>query len=396
MKNLKQAFTIIIVNLVLIGLIVLGAELAARWSFTDSFVQQGNQFVFFEFDDHLGWHCIPNTQGEFSQGDEFKVQVSINSSGMRDREYFLEKPKNIRRIAVLGDSFTWGFSVNNDEIFTEVLERQLGKNYEVLNFGVSGFGRGQQWLQLQRDVLAFEPDIVLVMAYPGNDLYDNLADRPNLEIYPRPSFSLSANGELQTHGLPLTKPSGDFAERWALRTMGKWMGLYQRSYLFRVLYHALDSLDKTLEKTKATAYINEIFLVQQLPRIEQGIRVERAILNEMKTELDRRGITLLYALAPSREQVRPQEQAELEKQVTDEQIDWTQPNRLLQQTTASLSIPTFDLLTNLQTYERRGEKVYFDKDFHWNRLGNKVVGQTLAPWIRMQQSQHSLPDSDPQ
>ena len=296
----------------------------------------------------------------------------------------------------MGDSFTWGFSVNNDEIFTEVLERQLGNNYEVLNFGVSGFGRGQQWLQLQRDVLAFEPDIVLVMAYPGNDLYDNLADRPSLEIYPRPSFSLSENGELLTHGLPLTNPSGDFAERWALRTLGKWMGLYQRSYLFRVLYHAIDSLNITFEKPKATTYINEIFLVQQLPRVEWEIRVERAILNEMKTELDRRGITLLYALAPSREQVRPAEQAQLETQAIDERIDWTQPDRLLQQAAASLSIPTLDLLKSLQAYERRGEKVYFDKDFHWNKLGNEVVGQTLAPWILKQESERLHADNGPQ
>ena len=71
--------------------------------------------------------------------------ISINSDGFRDKEYPLEKSKNTFRIIILGDSVTSGFGVENNESYPEILEAKLnalnnGINYEVLNFGVWGYG----------------------------------------------------------------------------------------------------------------------------------------------------------------------------------------------------------------------------------------------------------------
>ena len=44
---------------------------------------------------------------------------------MRDREYSLGKPAGRFRVAVLGDSKTFGNSLAIEDVYTEVLERRL-------------------------------------------------------------------------------------------------------------------------------------------------------------------------------------------------------------------------------------------------------------------------------
>jgi hypothetical protein len=101
----------------------------------------------------------------------------INGQGMRDdREFARAKPAGTRRIVSLGDSFTVGYEVDADQTFSAVLERELrarGRRVEVLNAGVSGFSNAEECLYLERELLAYEPDVVLVSFF-FNDLVDNV------------------------------------------------------------------------------------------------------------------------------------------------------------------------------------------------------------------------------
>lgn len=129
------------------------------------------------YDATLGWRNIPNWKAT-----TFGKALTINSLGMRDREYETVKPPGVRRILVLGDSYTWGYGVADDEIYTEILEAALnapnddpheGVSWEVLNTGVSGWGTDQQYLYLKEEGLRFEPDIVVVAFFVYNDPTDN-------------------------------------------------------------------------------------------------------------------------------------------------------------------------------------------------------------------------------
>jgi hypothetical protein len=101
----------------------------------------------------------------------------INSQGMRaDRDYSYPKPPGVRRIIALGDSMTAGLEVANEQTFCRVLERELGKaglKVEVFNTGVSGFSSAEECLYLERELIKYDPDIVIV-SYCGNDLDDNV------------------------------------------------------------------------------------------------------------------------------------------------------------------------------------------------------------------------------
>jgi lysophospholipase L1-like esterase len=100
---------------------------------------------------------------------KFPRRVVGANFGLRD------KPPGVKRIVSLGDSYTVGYEVEADETFAAVLERKLveaGVNVEVLNAGVSGYSNAEECLYLERELLGYAPDLVLVSFYV-NDLVDN-------------------------------------------------------------------------------------------------------------------------------------------------------------------------------------------------------------------------------
>jgi len=86
------------------------------------------------------------------------VDYYLNAQGMRALKNYSEKEGY--RIAVLGDSVTFGHGVENNETFSYLLEREIG--VEVLNFGVSGYSMKANVYALQEKALSFNPDLVLL------------------------------------------------------------------------------------------------------------------------------------------------------------------------------------------------------------------------------------------
>ena len=127
------------------------------------------------YDARLGWKNIPNWKWT-SWGEK----LTINSHGLRDQEHTYQKPPGARRILVLGDSYAWGYGVADDALFTEVLEQRLSGqqvDWEVINTGVSGWGTDQELLFLEQEGFKYQPDIVVLTFFIGNDPANNSASR---------------------------------------------------------------------------------------------------------------------------------------------------------------------------------------------------------------------------
>jgi len=94
-------------------------------------------------------------------------QFTVNSQGLRDREYTFAKPPGTWRIAMVGPSDVMGYAVGDDESFEAVLEellagQGLARRYEVLNFGVEGFSQLQSVLMAERRALDYSPDLIML------------------------------------------------------------------------------------------------------------------------------------------------------------------------------------------------------------------------------------------
>jgi lysophospholipase L1-like esterase len=104
-------------------------------------------------------------------------EFRINSKGLRsDREFSYEKPAGTVRILALGDSFTIGYEVLQEQSYPELLERllrQKGYAVEVINAGVSGFSNAEALVFLEQEGKKYQPDIV-TLGFFENDLEDNV------------------------------------------------------------------------------------------------------------------------------------------------------------------------------------------------------------------------------
>lgn len=108
-------------------------------------------------------------------------QVSTNSLGMADREYPLAKPAGTLRIALLGDSLTASLYLPQERKFKtlweQALTKSLGRPVEIMNFAVDGMGTWEQLQMFHLRARQFQPDMVILGFFWGNDTWNNLASR---------------------------------------------------------------------------------------------------------------------------------------------------------------------------------------------------------------------------
>lgn len=108
-----------------------------------------------------------------------------NSLGFRDYE---PKPdaEGLIRVGILGDSFAMGHGINNlDDTFGQILERELGDQFDVDIIAKSGWDTDIQLYNLQQYPL--QPDIV-VLSYYLNDIDYQLSSSEALNPDRRFSF----------------------------------------------------------------------------------------------------------------------------------------------------------------------------------------------------------------
>ncbi len=123
---------------------------------------------------HFHHRLKPNQTYHFYSA-EFSVDIRTNRYGLRWPDPVLPKPPGVFRILILGDSFTFGFPVRDDEAFCFLIEQGLrAKGYpvEVINAGVSGYSPTLQYVSFRDEYVAFEPDLVLLW-YDLGDLQED-------------------------------------------------------------------------------------------------------------------------------------------------------------------------------------------------------------------------------
>ncbi len=177
--------------------------------------------------------------------------VSVNRYGYRDRETGPKDP-NRYRIAVIGDSFTWGQGIEARERFTNLIEDALGPRYEVLNLGIPGHDMPQH-LEVLDQALTALPDFILLQLFI-NDFETTAMQRPR----PHPLISDAAARGWGRSSVLYDMVNGQWVR------LQEWTGLSERyvHYLDRNLRDpnapnariAFGMLQQFLENTK-TAHV---------------------------------------------------------------------------------------------------------------------------------------------
>jgi lysophospholipase L1-like esterase len=105
-------------------------------------------------------------RGYFGAGG--RIDYRINNLGLRGGDVAVPKPPGTRRILCLGDSFTFGEGVREDDAWPQRLGRALGPSTQVINAGIQGYDLDAEMAYLYLYGRKLAPDVV-ILAFFMND-----------------------------------------------------------------------------------------------------------------------------------------------------------------------------------------------------------------------------------
>lgn len=265
------------------------------------------------------------------KGDGYPPNEETNVDGLRDVTRPVESREGLRRIAILGDSVTYGHGVEATEAFPQVLERKLrgmARDVDVFNIGLPGWSTRQERMAYQRIARKYRPDVV-VLAVCLNDL-----------------------AELQIN---LTKPPAFL------------LGLFKRSATVRLALGA---------SKREIGAVEDLFTDRDSPRVQNAFRLFFDEVRALKADVLGDGAMFHLVVFPFRFQVEPQAPPpSVQKQMAD--------------FAAAESIPFLDFLPEALATPAPAD-LFIDYD-HFNRAGN----QKVAEWLARLGIHGVLPNGDP-
>ncbi len=314
-------------------------------------IQVGPALV--QFSETLGFELKPNLQCR-RRSREYDTTICSNSMGMRGPEVGEEKGRRVVRILCIGDSFTFGRGVNDEESFVRLIERRLnaipdGVRYEVLNGGVVGWGTGNELMFLRQRGLQLQPDMILLQLY-ANDFDDNM--RSTL-------FTVDRDGRLHE---------------------GR---AYSGLKTITGIFNALPG-KSILENSYLFNYARTFLNISVRPGGGGNDEASEAAIRERERAAEVLTSALLSAV------VGVARDAGVPMVATTIDLSEKQ-RRVVSDVFAAASVP----ILSLDGMKKEHPELYFKYDFHWNRAGHAWAANQLAEFLleHLGDPRHSTPSA---
>lgn len=346
---------------------------------------------FWRADADLGWRHTPGESGWWTQEDrEFTIPIHINAHGLRDVDHGYEKPIGVERVMLLGDSFIEALQVPLADTITRRLQAALGQHVEVIGTGVSGYGTASELLFLRREGLRYDPDVVVLGFYPGNDVKNN---SPTLEDTLRPVYD--SHGRL----LRVEQPAG---LRGGLSQEGKgWRAHWQSYQYIRQLIlrhpglagplHRLGLMRATGPRTapERDGIPVDYWVFAPQPDGEWQLAWARTegLLDEMRATLAEAHKHFIVMLIPTRYEVYPdswQQTIAVYPAMRNRTWDPTAPRERMLAWCQAHAVSCLDLYPAFRAAAGGAAPLYFQHDGHWTATGHAVAAKGLAEFLLQQ------------
>jgi len=262
---------------------------------------------------------------------------------------------------VLGDSFAEGKQVADHQTFPKQLERALREQFphrrwEVVNGGVSGYGTADEIKFFELFGRAFDPDLVIVEFFVGNDVQNNVAS---------PHFRWH---ESRLDELPLERPST--RELWVARLQEFCAAHFHLYQFLRDRYHNTTASAVTLEELPYALPVQGF-----APTDDGGWRLTEALLDRLLELVDDAGARSLLVAIPQRVQVFDDEWI-ASTRLEGGDPSRTEPQRRIVAYARQRLLPFLDVLNDLHdaSVEQRS---YYRIDGHLTAPGHRTVADRI-------------------
>ena len=289
-----------------------------------------------------------------------------------------------------------------EETFWFLLEQRLNQDcrlpaatdVEVLSFGVRGYSTAQEYLLTQLALFTYAPDVVVLAAFPGNDVVQN-----SKTLYPRsfyPYYLLQADG-----GLELETAFSPWRVRFHSSSIGRiWRTLNVHSRLVQLAQRVRERFRYDDAEGFQWDGTSTIYSPPSHPDWIDAWQVTEQLILRLDDLVSGNGATLGLVVLPTAEQLElnPEKRSAVQQRFGFD--DYFYPDRRLSELAAQAGIPSMSLGPLLHAYATKRNMYLngFDNTApgfgHWNERGHAAASQYLTPFVCEQLLRGELRPSD--
>ena len=314
--------------------------------------------------DRITTHFPNMTQYSYTFGHD----IVTNSAGMRDREHKIIKSEGQFRILVLGDSFMEAYQVRFEDSFVSILERQLrsagGRDVEVINASVSGWGTDDELTYLLREGLKYKPDLILVAMTIHNDVSDNLVEE----------YHTFREGQLQQKPVSLVPWAS-----YAILKIKEWFNA--NSHLYRLVFQATQTRWISEQGKVLESHVGGLLRKVPDDRVQTGWNMTGQLFKKLVVTAQSIDAKIVVVLLPLSVQVYPESLEDFLKWngLRREDVDLLKPQKTMAAFGKELGFTVIDLLPAFQsTKDRCACELFVRNDGHWNETGHRISSELVV------------------
>lgn len=284
----------------------------------------------YRYDPYVGWRLRPNLRTE---------DLITNSAGMRNERDFT-KESNGKRILFVGDSYTHGSHVKNNEVYTYYLQ-QIMPEWEILNMAVGSTATDQHLITFEQHGKQYNPQIV-VLGFFVWDFYRNFT---SFRGYAKPYFVVE-NGQVVLKKDHIIPPEELFKKyKTGERALPTW---YESHLLNKMRYNWERYKQRSLHKNN------------------DGFTILAYMMERFKKQVESTGATPFWLIIPNRD-------------LMEKDYHFQPIIDFCKEKCQELNMHYFDLSETLVNALKKGKKIYRPSNIggHFSALGHKTTAEAL-------------------
>jgi len=289
-----------------------------------------------EHDSMVGWILPPGRSGDFDD-DGVDLVIDTNAWGLRGPDYALAA--DTRHIVVLGDSYAFGWGMEDEVGLVRLLEQGLRRKFpgspvEVINGSIPGYSIYQQIRMLEYVQKRSEIHTVVATLSLANDLIDEKRIR---RFVP---------DRLE-----------EFSYQWrdpVSRTARIISASSVLTFIDQRTFNLQFSLVNTRDECRDLA--------------DESLRT-------LATTCRKAGLPLVWVIVPRAQEIRPGGSWRRALNGATDRLRWH-----FLGLAAELQVPAVDLKPVLLEVQAR-EEAYLSGDTHWTEAGHRAVAQAVLPEV---------------
>jgi lysophospholipase L1-like esterase len=319
----------------------------------------------------IGYLLPPNASIVY-EGRDYSAVHHTDRYGFRNSNPWPQRAA----IVAVGDSLTFGYGVEDDQAWPEVINRALPE-LRVMNLGVIGAGP-QQYLRAYEDFgRKLRPRLLLVGFFTRNDFSD-------ADIFDRWVKSGGKCNFLvwRAYGQPHV-----CVRNWWWRGMVLARSSYLQNLLRFVRSTVRDRFDSERKSVQLQDGSRLVLDIGKFTNNTEGaledtreFSLVSGALKKLNSIAEADGTKMLVVLQPSKEEVYVP--------FVGEKI--ANPNTHLLETLKEAGIESLDLTKAFQQHAAKGEKLFFEVDGHPNAAGYALIAEAVLDHVKQNAAEYGL------